>query len=86
MKPPSPAGVIAVGVRAGVGKSVAVRWPAAGVAALIAGLGAHRGGGAHAGAQDLAFGLVTEQHDRGPVGRVVEIDRPVGFGSHTSTP
>jgi hypothetical protein len=57
----SPAGVLRVGVCSGVDEAVAIRWAAAEVAALGAGLGAHRDAGAPAGAQDFPFGLVAQQ-------------------------
>ena len=47
--------------------------------ALIAGLGAHRLGGAQACAQHLPFGLVPEQHDQRAVGRIGQIDRSTGL-------
>jgi len=76
----SPVGVFSVWVPSGIGEPVAIGWSAAEVASLVTGLGAHGIGGAHPGAEDLAFGLMAEQHDQRPVSGVVEIDGSVGFG------
>jgi hypothetical protein len=50
MQASAPLGVDPVRVRSGVDESVAIRWSAAETPALVAGLGAHRLGGAPAGA------------------------------------
>jgi hypothetical protein len=77
---PTPAGVEGVRVWAGVDEAVAVRWAAAQMSALVAGLGPHRGDDAEPCAEDLAFGLDSQQHHQRHMGRVVDVDRAVEFG------
>jgi len=55
-QPPTPTGMRGVGVRAGIDQTVAVGWSATHVAALLDGLGLHRGQHAKPGAQHLSFG------------------------------
>jgi hypothetical protein len=49
-------------MRAGVGEPVPIGWPAAEVAALLAGLRGHRGADPDPGAGDLALGLQAQRH------------------------
>ena len=59
VRPPAPRGVRLVRVRPGVGQPVPVRRPAAEVAALLAGLGGHRGPDPDPGPGDLPLGLTA---------------------------
>ena len=71
----SPAGMDRIGMGPGIGDAVAVWWSAAEVPALVAGLGAHGGGGAESAAQDFACGLVTEEQHQHLVCGVVRVER-----------
>ena len=79
--PPSPRGVRLVGMRTRVGEPVPVRRPAAEVAALLAGLGGHRGADPDPG--DLPLGLqpLCQHHLLMILG--LKVDPPSGFWVHS---
>jgi len=69
-----------VRVGSGVGEPVPIRWPAAEVAALIAGLGGHRGAHPDPGAGDLPLGLHAQCEHHLLIALGVEIHPPTGLG------
>ena len=80
VRPAAPRGVGFVRVRPGVGEPVPVRRPAAEVAALLAGLGGHRGADPDPGPRDLSFGLVPEGQHRLLVILGLVVDPAAEFG------
>jgi hypothetical protein len=72
--------VCGVGVGSGVDKPVSVWRAAAEVAALLVGLGSHRGQDPESGALYLPLGLGAQQHHQRLVAGVVHVDGAVGLG------
>lgn len=70
-------GLVRVG--AGVGQPVPVRWPTAEVAALLAGLGGHRGADPDPGPGYLPLGLDPQRQHRSLLPLAGEVDRPAGL-------
>jgi hypothetical protein len=79
LQPAAPPGMRGVGMWAGVGQAVAVGWAAAQVAALLLGLGLHRGQHPKPSAQHFPLGLRTQQHHQRLMNRVSAVDGTVGF-------
>jgi hypothetical protein len=76
VRPPSPRGVGLVRVRPRISQPVPVRRPAAQVAALLQGLGSHRGADPDPGAGDLPLGRQAQRQHRLLVVLGVPVDPP----------